>query len=132
MAVPFAGPINRVYGRTIPDEFGNRHWIEVSTADNGSNDYVMVTALIQCIKLQTGESPFFADFGVPARQSIMTQVAPDLQAARIQQRYAAFFANLLVVRVHNPPANLKVEPVPTYLVRVLTHQGTKIAQYVAV
>lgn len=98
----------------------------MDTDAQGSNDYVYVTALVQVLKLQIGESPFYADYGIPAVNSVRTQVPPDLYVARTQQRYAQFFASLIVSRVDVPPATLKFEPEPTYKINVLLHQGTRM------
>ena len=119
----------RAYGRTVADEFGNRRWIEVDTDANGFNDAVYVTALAQCLQLNLGESPFFADWGIPAYQSVQTQIAPDYYVALVQQRYAGFFASLIISKVPQPAlafASPTQRPVPTYAVKVLTHSGSTI------
>lgn len=108
----------RVYGRTY-DEYGVPTWQVVETQPNGSNDYVYVTALIQCIKLNLNESPFWADWGIPAQQSLVQQVAPDYYVALLQQRYAPYFARLTITK-ETGAAN------PTYNVSILTHSGTTI------
>lgn len=115
----------RVYGR-IYDEQGNPHWIEVDTDANGFNDFVYVTALAQCLKLTLGESPFYADYGIPGPQAVMAQIAPDFYVARTQQRYSGFFGNLIITREQKviPP---KTAPVPTYNVKIVTHQGVPLA-----
>ena len=116
----------RVFGRTVPDEFGNRTWIEVDTDASGYNDAVYVTALAQVLLLQLGESPFFANYGLPAIQSVATQIAPDYYVALTQQRYAQFFASLIITKqptVYDPRVG---RPTPTYAVKILTHAGSTI------
>jgi len=99
-------------------------WVEVSTAANGSNDYVYVTALIQCLKLSIGESPFWSDWGIPAKRSVVQQVFPDYYVSLMQQRYSQYFANLQITKV--------ASSTPTYNVQILLHNGTKIAASIPV
>lgn len=93
-------------------------WVEVSTTPSGQNDYVYITALIQCLKLNINESPFWADWGIPAQQSVIQQVFPDFYVSLIQQRYAPFFARLQITKVQSP--------IPTYNIEVVTNQGVSL------
>lgn len=93
-------------------------WAVVQTAADGSNDLVYVTALAQVLQLSLRESPFWAQSGIPAQQSVMQQVAPDYYVALTQQAYAPYFASLQITRQTNP--------VPTYSVNVVTHSGAVI------
>lgn len=107
----------RTYGRvTNPD--GSRTWVEVTTEAGGSNDRVWLTTLCQVLLLNLNESPFYADSGIPARPSVVTQVFPDFYIVRTQQRFAQYFASLIVSRQPLPD--------PTYLINVTTNQGTKL------
>jgi hypothetical protein len=99
-------------------------WVMVQTDANGFDDWVWVTTLIQVLKLNLNESPFYAEDGLPAKQSIIQQVAPDFYIARIQQKYAQHFASLLISRV---PATT-----PTYNVQVTTNQGASLSMTVQV
>lgn len=121
----------RVYGR-VYNEDGTYTWQEVTTDANGFNDEVYATAFVQACKLNLGESPFFADYGIPARQSVQTQVPPDVYMARLQQRYAQYFASLIVTRIVNVLTSLKQAPVPTYQASILTHQGSILTQVIPV
>lgn len=114
----------RVYGR-VTDEFGNKTWVVVQTDANGFNDYVYVTALIQELKLNLGESPFWANRGIPAEPSVLTQVAPDYYTFLMQQRYAPYFMNISIVKV---PAQQN----PTYNISIVTQQGVQIETQVPV
>lgn len=108
----------RTYGRiTNPD--GTKTWKVVTTDANGFDDAVWLTTLAQVIQLNLGESPFFANFGLPAQQSVIQQVQPDFYMARIQQQFAQYFASLTIAKVQG--ANH-----PTYRVAVTTNQGAKI------
>lgn len=108
----------RTYGRiTLQD--GSRRWVEVSTDAAGFNDMVYVTTLLQVLKLFLGESPFYANYGIPAKTSVIQQVAPDYYVARTQQQFAQYFANLVISKVGGLVT-------PTYRVNVTTHQGVRL------
>lgn len=117
---PNAGQGIRTYGRVTDQASGARYWVQVSPDADGWSDTVYLTSLIQCFKLNWGESPFFGDWGIPAHQSVLQQIAPDYYVTLIQQRYAPFFASLQIAKVINA-----VEP--TYTVNVLFHNGARIS-----
>ncbi len=102
---------------TVPGKAGM--WVEVETDENGNNDLVYVTALIQVLKLNLNESPFYASFGIPAQPSVVQQVFPDYYVSLTQQYFSQFFASLLISKQADSAT-------PTYQVYVTTHQGTKI------
>ena len=123
----------RVWGRVYdPLDPFNWTWVQVNTDLDGSNDKVYLTALVQVLKLSLGESPFYGDYGIPGAQSVLTQIAPDYYASLTQQRYAQYFASLIITRVDDAPATLKEAPVPTYDVRVVTHFGVILEANTAV
>jgi hypothetical protein len=99
-------------------------WVEVDTDDNGFNDQVMLTTLIQVLKLNLNESPFYADFGIPAKDSVLQQIAPDFYANRTQQRFAPQFASLIITKETGADK-------PTYDVRVVFQDGTVVQTPVA-
>lgn len=108
----------RTYGRiTNPD--GSKTWVVVETDANGNNDAVMLTTLAQNLLGVLGESPFYAQRGIPAQQSVIQQVFPDYYVALTQNYFAPFFASLQVAKVN--------DPAPVYRINVLTHQGAQIA-----
>lgn len=107
----------RTYGR-VTNQDGSRTWVAVFTDPNGLSDGVWLTTLAQALLLNLNESPFYADWGIPARPSVVTQVFPDFYVVRTQQRFAQYFASLLVSRQHLPD--------PTYLINVTTQQGVKL------
>lgn len=107
----------RTYGR-VRNPDGTRSWRVVETDANGFDDLVWVTTLCQTLLLFLGESPFFADYGLPAANAIIQQIAPDFYVARTQRQFAPYFASLMISRdAANPP---------TYRVNVTTHQGVKL------
>jgi hypothetical protein len=112
----------RVWGRTT-NELGVKTWVEVSTDANGNNDGVFLTALAQVLKLNLNESPFFANFGIPQQQTIITQVYPDFYVNFIQTQYSSYFAALSITRV---PLSFP----PSYQVNALTHSGAIIDEVI--
>jgi hypothetical protein len=126
----------RTWGR-VWDELGNPTWVEVTTDPSGFNDYVYITALIQSIKLNLAESPFWANFGLPAHQSIIQQAAPDFNMQFIATYFSQFFASLIISRTpiasppgtsraqqQNSPQTQPLDPTPTYYIQVLRHDGS--------
>ena len=110
----------RNWGRVYQDSNGKGGtWVEVSTDANGFNDGVYLTTLIQVLKLNLGESPFFANYGIPAEQSVIQQIQPDYYINRTQQQFAPFFAALLVSK----QAQIANQPAPTYAINVTTQSG---------
>ena len=109
----------RVYGRTT-DELGNKTWVVIQTDSAGNNEYVYATALVQVLKLNLGESPFYGNYGIPAKQSIIQQIAPDYYVAFTQQQYAKYFASLIIYKLPNT-----FPPLPTYNASVLLTNGTR-------
>lgn len=107
----------RTFGR-IYNSLGEPSWVEISTDADGFNDFVWVTTLIQCLKLNLGESPFWANYGIPAKTAVVQQVFPDFYITRTQQQFAPYFASLLVSK--QPSAT------PTYKINVTTHQGVRV------
>jgi hypothetical protein len=108
----------RTYGR-MPIVPGGKpvKWVEVDTDTNGFNDNVYITTLIQVCKLNLNESPFYANYGIPAKQAVIQQVFPDWYVWQIQRQFAPFFASLLVAK--------EPGPIPTYTMNVTTNQGVK-------
>lgn len=112
----------RTYGRTT-DESGKQVWTVVETDANGFNDYVMLTTLCQCLLLNLGESPFYAQFGIPAKPSVVQQVFPDYYMAQTQRQFSSFFSSLLLTKLPNDT--------PTYRINVTLQQGVQLEGTVA-
>jgi hypothetical protein len=111
----------RTYGR-VADIYGNKIWAEVQTDSAGNNEYVYCTAITQVFKLNLGESPFYANFGIPAKQSLITQVHPDYYTYFTQSYFSRFFASLIITKQAQPPN----DPTPIYNVSIITFSGTKL------
>ncbi len=100
----------RVWGR-ITNSDGSKSWVEVSTDSSGNNEAVYVTWLAQVIKLNLAESPFWANWGIPQYQTIMTQIAPDFYVQQTQSFFSGKFSALSITRVpglFNPTYNVNV------------------------
>jgi hypothetical protein len=115
----------RTYGRTQDVLTGAKTWWVVTTDVNGYNDSVWLTTLAQVCKLNLGESPFFANYGIPAHPSVVLQVYPDFFMVRTQQQFASFFASLILTKQANA-VDSDGRPAPSYLINVLTNYGSRI------
>lgn len=124
----------RTYGRAeVTDPvtgFKSMRWVEVSTTPSGLNDYIYLTTLIQVLKLQLGESPFYANFGIPVKASLVQQIAPDFYLMRTQQQFSSQFANLAISRV--PALAGYARDTPTYNVAVTTNNGVKLSETIPI
>jgi len=128
----------RTYGRTQDVLTGKKKWWIVTTDRAGYNDSVYLTDLAQVIKLNLGESPFFADWGIPAHPSVVTQIFPDFYMSRIQERFSSRFAscilNSMPIEQGSPDSfaeGLEGAPAPRYYINVLTNYGSYIGVKVA-
>ncbi|EHZ7709407.1 hypothetical protein K6Q07_004118 [Salmonella enterica] len=114
----------RTWGR-VTDANGDKTWVAVETDANGDSSYVWLTTLIQTLKLGLGESPFYAQYGIPAQQSIVQQVYPDYYVNMTQQQFARYFASLTITKVDGA-AN------PTYNIEAVFYNGVSIQENIAV
>ena len=108
----------RIWGRTY-NEDGTWNWVAVTTDAYGRNDNVYLTQLVQVLKLNLGESPFYSTTGIPALRSVVTQVFPDFYVLATQQYFQqGQFASIQVQKLQTTD--------PEYAIRVVTHQGNVI------
>ena len=77
----------------------NYTWVEVETDENGFNDAVWLTTLAQVLQLGLNESPIFGNWGIPAQQSVLTQILPDYYVTLTQQQFSAYFLSLIVTKL---------------------------------
>jgi len=117
--------VNPDGSRVKPQPPGYPYWVKVTTDANGFNDLVYLVTLCQCFLLNLNESPFYSQYGLPAKDSVVQQVWPDYNVARTQQQFSGYFANLIVAREPGATA-------PTYKVNVTTNYGAKISQTVEI
>lgn len=82
-----------------------------------------LTTLCQCILLMLNESPFNAKYGIPAQQSVLTQIFPDFYMLQLQTFFSPYFASIIISKL--PSAT------PTYNVAVTTFQGAKLSASIA-
>jgi hypothetical protein len=112
----------RTYGRIL-NEDGSKTWVVVETDANGYNDNVYLTTLAQCLKLNLGESPIYANYGIPQYQTIVTQVLPDYYVMQTQTQFSQYFASLTINRVQGSSP-------PVYNVSAVCHSGAILTPYV--
>lgn len=111
-------PSGTPLGQQPPTGAQTSVWVEVETDANGNNDLVWLTTLCQCLLLNLGEDPFFANYGIPAIPAAQAGVPPDFYVARMQLAFSQYFASLTITRI-TADGNQK----PEYQVNVMTHQG---------
>jgi hypothetical protein len=119
----------RTYGRIVPDPLypDVRKWVVVTTDANGFDDMVWATTVIQVIKLNLGESPFFANYGIPAHPSVVMQFAPDYYMNFTQQQFASHFLSLLISKQPDAVDEDGI-PSPSYLVNIITQYGALLTE----
>ena len=105
--------------RTYGVDSNTQQWVEVS-----ETSYVWLATLAQTLRLNQGESPFYANYGIPAQNSVFTQIPPDLAVNRTQTQFAPYFASLTVLKQQNTLN-------PTYNVNAVFQNGTTISTVVA-
>lgn len=91
-------------------------WVVVETDASGDDDYVYITALVQVLLLNLGESPFYSNFGIPAKDAVRQQVPPDYYVALTQKYFSQFFASLIISRRVRVP-NARSITYDVYIVR---------------
>lgn len=115
----------RAYGRLIDTLTGKKTWFTVTTDKNGFNDMVYLVNLAQVCKLNLGESPFWADWGIPAHASVMMQIPPDFYVALTQQRFVMRFLSLTLQRMPDATDD-GGRPMPFYLISCITNWGADL------
>ena len=99
----------RSYGRNSAGE-----WVEIDEPQ-----YIYLATLIQTLRLSQNESPIYGNYGIPAQQSVLTQIAPDAAVNRTQQQFSGYFATLTVQRIQSADN-------PTYNIIATLPNGTQI------
>jgi len=129
----------RTYGRILNNyplngqestqtlQYPNYKWVEVDPDANGYDDYIYITSLIQTLRLNLGESPFWANFGIPAKNAVLQQLQPDYYVAFIQAYYSKFFASLIIAKQPQPLNN----PTPVYNLSIVRNNGSKFSAEIA-
>lgn len=109
----------RTYGRDA-----NGTWVKIETGPNGDNSSVWAATLVQTIRLNRGESPFWGNYGIPAQQSVEAQIAPDLYMAQTQQQFSQYFSSLSLYRDTPVPPDYK----PVYQMVAVSLSGERITK----
>lgn len=102
----------RVWGRV------SGVWQEVTTDDKGFNDAVYITNVAQVLNLNLGESPFYANYGIPAHESVVSSIFPTYYVQRVQDQFAQFFSAMSIQQLE--------QPYPCYNINVTTQQGSSL------
>lgn len=109
----------------VNGEFPNGYiWVEVTTDANGFNASVWLTTLAQVLQLGLNESPMFGSYGIPAQQSVVTQVFPDYYVTLTQQAFAPYFLALILTKLPSLT--------PSYLVNATANPGAIMTNPVAI
>jgi hypothetical protein len=90
-------------------------WVNIGPDVNGDVSNVFVVNLIQVLLGILGESPMFADYGIPAERSVVTQIFPDFYVNQTQQQFTQYFASLQITKQNQPS--------PTYSINLITNTG---------
>ena len=115
----------RTYGRIRDVLTGKKTWEVVTTDTGGFNDMVWLVTLAQCCKLNLGESPFWANWGIPAHASVMTQTHPNYYMALMQQRFASYFMSLILQKLAEVTDDTG-RSAPAYGITVVTNWGAQL------
>lgn len=94
-------------------------WACVQTSPTGDNSYVFLVALLQVLKLNLNESPFWGASGVPSQQVVQQQADPDYYVTQIQQQYAQYFTSLVITKTSSNPL--------VYQVNVVLFSGAQLS-----
>jgi len=104
----------RTYGRGIDGK-----WYEVDTDANGFDDDCYLTTVAQVLTSQLQESPFFPQYGLPARESITSRTHPDYWVGKVREQFLRFFTNITIIKTVDITNNT-----PTYNIDVLKNDGS--------
>jgi hypothetical protein len=112
----------RTWGRVEVN--GVKKWVAVESDESGDFTYGWITTLIQTLKLNLRESPFYAQYGIPAQQSIVEQIYPDYHVSMVQQQFSGYFASLAIRKVAGAEN-------PTYDIDIVTLSGVSFNATIA-
>lgn len=104
----------RVWGRNSTGQ-----WVAITDPS-----YARLLQLEQTLRLNQGEDPLAGNVGIPAQQSVNTQIAPDAAVARTVAAFQTYFASLTVKR-DNTASN------PTWNIHAVFLSGTIVEALIA-
>lgn len=105
----------------------NGLWQSVETDANGYDDDCYLTTVAQVLQSQLGESPFFAQYGIPARQSITARTHPDYWINRVREQFSPMFTSISIVKTVDLTNNE-----PTYHIDALKLSGSAASSTIMV
>lgn len=108
----------RTYGRVKNPDGTYQPWQVITTPANGDNSLIWLITFCQVLKLFLNESPFWGNYGIPAKVTIMTQVFPGYYVSQAQLQFSPYFASLIVYQQNNPS--------PEYVINITTLAGERI------
>ena len=97
----------RIHGRKLNAD-GTKTWVTLDTNNGDSEDQIYALWLIQVLKLNTLESPFWPGWGVPTWQAMQNTFYPDSSIAKIQSQFSQYFSYLSITRLSNPDPYYKI------------------------
>lgn len=97
----------------------NQNWVEITDPN-----YIYLSAVAQTLRLSLNESPIYGNYGIPAQQSVISQVAPNAAVINTQSQYAPYFSSLVITSQQNTPQ-------PTYNISAIFQNGTVVSSVVA-
>jgi hypothetical protein len=107
------------------DDLRKYYWTAVTTDSNtGDNTNVYFLNLIQVLLLNLNESPFYANYGIPAQISVIQQIHPDIFVQLTVQQFARYFASLAVITI----PDIK----PHYRINALALNGAVLSRDVVI
>lgn len=89
--------------------------------DNGvwrqitDDEEAAIETLVNCLKLGLGESPFYANYGIPFFDAIETQVEPSVYVNRLREKFLGWFASI----------EIKIIDTASYEIDVMTIKGKR-------
>ncbi len=93
-------------------------WTAFETDSSGSDDLPNLIWLQNALLLNTNESPFYADWGIPVRRTLITGIFPGYYVALTQNRFSKYFASCVITQ-----ATSTVVTNISYSVNVTTKSG---------
>lgn len=111
--------MTRVWGRVTQSD-GSRTWQAFETDENGSDDMPNFIWLQNALLLNTNESPFYADWGIPVQRTLATAIYPDYYTAKTQQRFSQYFPSCSISRIQGADVS--------YSVNITTKSGVQVSQ----
>jgi len=97
----------------------NQNWVTITDPN-----YVYLAATAQALRLNLNESPMYGNYGIPAQQSVASQIAPNAAIIRTQNQYAPYFSSLVIT-------NQQSTPQPTYNISAIFQNGVVVSSVVA-